>query len=71
FSREPIRDFNILLQQIKKEALSRPFPESVQKALGKRMIANKSLVFTPESVQFETSAATGVIAPVILQIPVK
>ena len=71
FSREPIRDFNILLQQIKKEALSRPFPESVQKALGKRMIANKSLVFTPDGVQFETSATIGTIVPVMLQIPVK
>jgi hypothetical protein len=71
FSREPIRDFNALLLQIKKETLTRPFPESVQKTLDKRLIANKNLVFSPNVVQFETSSTIGTIVPVMLQIPVK
>lgn len=71
FSREPIPDFNKLLQQIKKESITRDFPESVQKALGKRLIAAKDLDFAPKSVQFETTSTKGIIVPMILKIPVR
>jgi Papain family cysteine protease len=71
FSKDPLRDFNAVLQQIKGYENGVPLPERVGKALGKRLIPEKALRCTLNAPEFSTTAETGSAAALFLKIPVR
>ncbi len=71
FCREPLKDFNQILGQIKALYPVKPVFQCIRMALGKRMAASSELTFAPDKVRFETSGTKGGIVPVLLEIRVK
>jgi hypothetical protein len=71
FSKDPLRDFNAVLQQIKGFEAEVALPERVGKALGQRLIPHSALQCAPGAPEFTTRSETGDIAALFLKIPVR
>lgn len=69
FSREPLRDFNTLLQQI--QSGTGAFPDRLKKALGTRVVPAAQVKYSGTSVAFDTYSVKGLVVPVMLKIPVR